>query len=39
MVQLSGYEQPVVPPQVWHFMQVPFRTKVKEPQDVQGSPS
>jgi hypothetical protein len=31
--------QPVVPPQVSHFMQVPFRTRVKEPQDGQGSPS
>ena len=35
----SPQEQPVVLPQVLHFMQVPLRTMVKEPQVGQGSPS
>jgi hypothetical protein len=32
-------EHPVVPPQVSHFIQVPFLTSVKLPQAGQGSPS
>ena len=31
--------QPLVPPQVLHFMQVPFLTSVKLPQEPQASPS
>lgn len=33
------YEQPLVDPQVSHFRQVPFLTKVKLPQSPQDSPS
>jgi hypothetical protein len=35
----GAQEQPLVEPQVLHFMQVPLRTKVKLPQDPQESPS
>ena len=38
-VKIASHEQPVVLPQVWHFMQVPFRIRVKKPQVEQGSPS
>ena len=31
--------QPLVPPQVTHFMQVPLRTRVKFPHSPQASPS
>ena len=31
--------QPLVPPQVLHFRQVPFRTRVKLPHSPHGSPS
>jgi hypothetical protein len=31
--------QPLVPPQVLHFRQVPFLTRVKLPHSPQGSPS
>ena len=34
-----AHEQPLVLPQVMHFMQVPLRTSVKLPQEPQGSPS
>jgi hypothetical protein len=30
--------QPVVAPQVWHFMQAPLRTRVRWPHSGQGSP-
>ena len=33
------YEQPLVEPQVLHFMQVPLRTRVKFPHAPQLSPS
>lgn len=33
------HEHPLVAPQVTHFMQVPFRTRVKFPQSPQESPS
>lgn len=33
------YEQPVVPPQLSHFRQVPLRTSVKLPHSGQLSPS
>jgi len=36
---ILSHEQPVVLPQVLHFMQVPLRTMVKEPQVGHGSPS
>ncbi len=35
----SPHEQPLVAPQVVHFMQVPLRTSVKLPQSLQESPS
>ena len=35
----SPHEQPVVLPQVSHFMQVPLRTRVKFPHSPQASPS
>lgn len=35
----ARYEQPVVEPQVSHFMHVPLRTKVKLPHSPQASPS
>jgi len=37
--RLVPYEQPVVEPQVSHFMQVPLRTSVKLPHSPQASPS
>lgn len=36
---VAPYEQPVVPPQVSHFRQVPLRTSVKFPHSGQLSPS
>ena len=36
---LLAYEQPLVPPQVSHFRQVPLRTMVKLPHSEQLSPS
>jgi phosphatidylglycerol:prolipoprotein diacylglycerol transferase len=36
---LKAQLHPVVPPQVSHFIQVPLRTNVKNPQTGQGSPS
>ncbi len=39
LVTSLHYEQPLVAPQVLHFMQVPLRTKVKFPQSPHGSPS
>ena len=38
-VSTHPYEHPVVPPQVLHLRQVPFRTKVKLPHSGQASPS
>ncbi len=38
-VALLAYEQPVVPPQVSHFRQVPFRTSVKFAHSGQASPT
>ena len=35
----NAQEQPLVAPQVAHFMQVPLRTSVKLPQSPQASPS
>ena len=39
MFEASGHEQPLVPPQVRHFRQVPLRTRVKFPHSLQASPS
>ncbi len=36
---LVSHEQPLVAPQVTHFMQVPLRTSVKLPHSPQASPS
>lgn len=36
---ISHHEHPLVPPHVMHFMQVPFRTRVKFPHSSQASPS
>ena len=38
-VEVEVYEHPLVPPQVSHFRQVPFRTIVKLPHSEQLSPS
>ena len=35
----ADHEQPLVPPQVLHFRQVPLRTRVKLPHSPQLSPS